>query len=94
MIPRKDLQTRALRFLLEQQPDGRLQDRDMEKLTSVFPDLAGGVIHVIIADATGMLCSVFQPFLTDFLLVLESIDSVGDIDYHYKRKVRKGAQLC
>ena len=94
MIPRKDLQTRALRFLLEQQPDGRLQDRGMEKLTSVFPDLSDGMIHVIIADATGMLYSVFQTFLTDFLLVLESIDSVGDLDYHYKRKVRKGAQLC
>ena len=85
---------RALRFLLEQQPDSHFQDRNMEKLTSVFPDLSDDMIHIIIADAMGMLYSVFQTYLTDFLLVLESIDSVDDLDYHYKRKVRKGAQLC
>ena len=47
-------------------------------------------LDIIVADADGMLYSVFPSHLTDFLSVLELIDGLGDPDDIYKGKVKKG----
>ena len=67
----------------------------MENLASIFPNgpcLTRDKLDTIVADAEGMFCSVLQSDLTDFFLVLESCEGLGDPDHVYKRKVKKGAQ--
>ena len=64
------------------------------KLVSIFPNGPGvsdDQLDIIVADTEGMLYSVLQPRLTDFVSVLELVEGLGDPDDVYKRKVKKGA---
>ena len=92
MQPREDLKSRALQWLHQQPADGHLQA--MESLTSIFPNgpcPTHNKLDIIVADAEGMFYSVLQSDLTDFFLVLESSEGLGDPDHVYKRRVKKGA---
>jgi len=94
MEPTKGLQSRALQWLHEQLENAYVQETNV--LPSVFPDgpcLTHDKLDIIVADAEGMLYSVFQSYLTDFLSVLELIDGLGDPYDVYKRKVKKGADI-
>jgi hypothetical protein len=91
MEPTTCLQSRALQWLHKQPENAYLQGTDA--LASAFPNgpcLTHDKIDIIVADAEGMLYSVFPSYLTDFLSVLELIDGLGDPDDVYKRKVKKG----
>jgi len=46
----------------------------------------------MVADAEGMLHFVLQFYFTEFVLVLELIEGLGDPDDVYKRKVKKGVR--
>jgi hypothetical protein len=92
MEPAKGLQSLALQWLHKQPENAYLQE--MNLLASAFPDgpcLTHDKLDIIVADAEGMLYSVFPSYLTDFFSVLELIDGLGDPDDVYKRKVKKGA---
>ena len=91
----EDLKLRALHWLHEQPGNAYLQETNV--LASVFPDgpcLTHDKLDIIVADAEGMLYSVFQSYLTDFWSVLELVDGLGDPDDVYKRKVKKGADCA
>jgi hypothetical protein len=87
---------KAGNHMLHEQPENAyLQEIDV--LASVFPDgpcLTHNKLDIIVADVEGMLYSVFQSYLTNFLSVLELIDGLGNPDDVYKRKGKKGAHLC
>ena len=92
MEPVEDLQSRVLQWLHTQPENDYLQE--MSLLASAFPDgpcLTQDQLDIIVADAEGMLYSVFPSYITDFLSVLELVDGLGDPDFVYKRKVKKGA---
>jgi len=66
----------------------------MKKLVSLFPNgpcLSDDQLDIIISDLDGMLYSVFQAFIVDFVSVLELVEGLGEPDHVYKRKVKKGA---
>jgi hypothetical protein len=93
--PTEGLQLRALQWLHEQPENAYLAETI--PLASVFPDgpcLTYDKLDIIVADVEGMLYSVFQSYLTDFLSVLELVDGLGDPDDLYKRKVKKGAHCA
>ena len=95
MDPTEDLKLRALHWLHQQPADGHLPVT--KKLASIFPNgprLSDDQLDIIVADTEGMLYSVFQSYLTDFLSVLELVDGLGDPDDVYKRKVKKGADCA
>jgi hypothetical protein len=93
--PTEDLKSRALQWLHQQPADGHLPLT--KKLTSIFPTgprLSDDRLDIIVADTEGMLYSVLQPYLTDFVSVLELVEGLGDPDDVYKRKVKKGAHCA
>jgi hypothetical protein len=64
------------------------------KLTSIFlngPCVSDDQLDIIVADTEGMLYTIPQPYLTDFVSVLELVKGLGDPYDVYKRKVKKGA---
>ena len=68
-----------------------------KKLTSIFPNgprPSDDQLDIIVADTEGMLYSVLQSYLTDFVSVLELVEGLGDPDDVYKRKVKKGAHCA
>ena len=92
MNPTEDLKLRALQWLHQQSAGGHISVTN--KLASVFPNsprLSDDQLDIIVADTEGMLYSVLQLRLTDFVSVLELIEGLGDPDDVYKRKVKKGA---
>lgn len=92
MDPAEDLKSRALQWLHQQ--DGQLLLT--KKLASIFPSgprLSDERLDIIVADTEGMLYSVLQSYLTDFVSVLELIEGLGDPDDVYRRKVKKGADI-
>ena len=67
---------------------------ETKKLASLFPNgprLSDDQLDIIVSNAEGMFCSVFQAFIADFVLVLELVEGLGDPDDVYKRKLKKGA---
>ena len=95
MDPSEDLKSRALQWLHQQAADGHLPLT--KKLASIFtrgPRLSDDQLDIIVADTEGMSCSVLQPYLTDFVSVLELVEGLGDPDDAYKRKVKKGAHCA
>ena len=65
----------------------------MRRLASLFPNgprLSDDQLDIIVSNAEGMFCSVFQAFIADFVLFLELVEGLGDPDDVYKRKVKKG----
>ena len=55
------------------------------------PHLSDDKLDIIIAYGEGMFYSVLQSYITDFMSVLELVKGLGNPDYIYKRKVKKGA---
>lgn len=95
MDPGEDLKWRALQWLHQQPADGHLPLT--KKLASIFPSgprLSDDQLDIIVADTEGTLYSVLQPYLADFVLVLELVEGLGDPDDAYKRKVKKGAHCA
>ena len=87
---------RSLAWLHQQPPQNSLLE--VKRISSVFPDgphPSDDNLDIIIANMEGMLYSILQSYLTDFMSVLELVDNLGDLDYYvYKRKVRKGAHCA
>lgn len=66
-------------------------------LVSIFPKaprVSDDQLDIVVADTEGMLYSVLQSYLTDFVSVLELVEGLGDPDDVYKRKVKKGAHCA
>ena len=92
LSPRKTLQSRALQWLHQQSVDNQIDK--LETLSSVFPNGPhGSDLDIIIADTEGMIYSIFQSYLTDFLSVLEMTEGLGDPYDVYNRKLKKGAHV-
>ena len=91
LLPDATLQSRALQWL--QHPiDNQIKGRQL--LSSVFPSGPhGSDLDIIIADTEGMIYSIFQLYLTDFVSVLEMTEGLGDPYDGYKRKLKKGAHV-
>ena len=90
MSPANTRRDRALQWLHEQPADSHLKSED--NLKSIFPNgphRSYDRLDIIVADAEGMLYSVFQCHLTDLLSVLELTEGLGDADYQYKRGIKK-----
>ena len=92
LSPRKTLQSRALQWLHQQPLDNQIEES--ETLLSVFPNGPhGSDLDIIIADTEGMIYSIFQLYLTDFVSVLEMTEGLGDPYDVYNRKLKKGAHV-
>ena len=93
LSPRKTLQSRALQWLHQQPLDNQIEES--ETLLSVFPNGPhGSDLDIIIADTEGMIYSIFQLYLTDFVSVLEMTEGLGDPYDACNRKLKKGAHAA
>ena len=92
MSPDATLQSRALQWLHEQLIDNQIKETQL--LSSVFPNGPhGSDLDIIVADTEGMIYSIFQLYLTDFVSVLEMTEGLGDPYDVYNRKLKKGAHV-
>ena len=77
LSPDATLQLCALQWLYEQLIDNQIKETQL--LSSVFPNSPhGSNLDIIIADMEGMIYSIFQLYLTDFVSVLEMTEGLGD----------------
>jgi len=93
--PEEGLPSRALLWLHNQPVNSHLPET--KKLASLFPNgphLSGDQLDIIISNSEGMLYSVFQAFIADFVSVLELVEGLGDPDHIYKRKVKRGSHCA
>jgi hypothetical protein len=62
----------------------------MKKVSSFFPDglypFNGRLLDIMMANTGGILFSILQSYLTDFVSVLKLVDNLGYLDDVYKRK--------
>lgn len=89
--PDEDKLERARKWLHERTIQDRLGPD--KKLRRIFSDgLSDDNYHIMIADSSGVFSlSLPHVCLPEFLAVLELLDTLGDPNAHYGKKIRKGA---
>ena len=91
MEPEEDQHSCVLQWLHEQPPQARL--RPQTELATLFPAAPPRrTLHILVADASGMFALLlFCVCFTECGAVVELLDTLGDPDARYRRKIRDGA---
>ena len=90
MEPEEDQHSRVLQWLHEQPPQARLRpESELETLFPVAP--AGDIFHILVTGASGMFAPLlFCVCFTESRAVVELLDTLGDPNARYRRKIRDG----